>query len=211
MHSSTTAILLLLALFGTGRVACTTAPRTRCENGVQQVLSFTLEKDIRTWSGHDDKFGLTKANFKWDPRGDGKEVTFLFECCCDSYPYGRRNTPEYLCQVKCGKTSKQRDWATVATVLGSVEYRDISPTSGSSLVGSRTTRKLLGVEIKRSSFKPVHLNKGDQFELRTGGGIKSYHREFGDGHHGARIDSLSTVKLGGQKRRGLLQGGNGSS
>jgi len=77
MHSSTTAVLLLLALFGTSIVDA-------CDEHAAQAMAFTLSTDVSTWNGATDMFGLTRHDFHVTLTSPGQYKTELqLDCCCD--------------------------------------------------------------------------------------------------------------------------------
>ena len=93
MHSSTTAVLLLLALFGTSIVDA-------CDEHAAQAMAFTLLTNVSTWNGATDMFGLTKDDFHVTLTPFGTFKTELqLDCCCD--PGQDIGSPASVCETKC--------------------------------------------------------------------------------------------------------------
>ena len=120
MHSSTTAVLLLLALFGTSIVDA-------CDEHAAQAMAFTLSTNVSTWNGATDMFGLTKHDFHVTLTLPGQYKTELqLDCCCDS---GQDiGSPASVCETKCNSPDLNV-WKKETAVINGVEvefdFRDV--------------------------------------------------------------------------------------
>ena len=209
MHSSTTAVLLLLALFGTSIVDA-------CDEHAAQAMAFTLSTDISTWNGATDMFGLTKNNFHVTRTSPGQYKTELqLDCCCDSDQ--NIGSPASVCMTKCGSSPDDLNvWKKETAVINGVkvefDFKDLGPPDPA-LLEMGSAKKRLGNKAKVK--KEQTWDGGHRFETRRKKGISRYHREYGRrSQHGpaARFERAATAPYGREKRRRrLLQNSDGGS
>lgn len=110
MHSWTTAVVMLLAMF------CAVQAKEQCTDHVDQILHFVLNYDINTMIRATSKFKLKKDQFVQDTtkREPGKHVSLHVKCCCDTAPGSSEinGIPTSLCATKCGHGAAKWDQET---------------------------------------------------------------------------------------------------
>ena len=203
MHSSTTAVLLLLALFGTSIVDA-------CDEHAAQAMAFTLSTDISTWNGATDMFGLTRHDFHVTLTSPGQYKTELqLDCCCDS---GQDiGSPASVCETKCNSPDLNV-WKKETAVINGVEvefdFKDLGmPTPALLEMGSAKKRLGKKAKVKKEHIPIPTWDGGHRFQTRRKKGISKYHREYGIIYPKV----LDGAAGGLQRRRRLLQNSNSSS
>ncbi len=219
MHSSTTAVLLLLALFGTSIVDA-------CDEHAAQAMAFTLLTNVSTWNGATDMFGLTKNNFHVTLTPFGTFKTELqLDCCCD--PGQDIGSPASVCETKCNSVDLNV-WKKETAVINGVEvefdFKDLG-VSTPALLEMGSAKKRLGNKAKVKNDNIPTWDGGHRFRTRKKKGIRKYHREYGikyadapagvseSGQAGeATLVAAATPYAGiEQRRRRLLQGSDSGS
>ena len=212
MHSSTTAVLLLLALFGTSIVDA-------CDEHAAQAMAFTLSTNVSTWNGATDMFGLTRHDFHVTLTSPGQYKTELqLDCCCDS---GQNiGSPASVCETKCNSPDLNV-WKNETAVINGVEvefdFKDLGmPTPALLEMGSAKKRLGKKAKVKKEHIPiPKHIpiptwDGGHRFETSRKKGISKYHREYGIKY--PTHTATNRPSVGHQRRRRrLLQNSDGSS
>ncbi len=218
MHSSTTAVLLLLALFGTSIVDA-------CDEHAAQAMAFTLSTNVSTWNGATDMFGLTKRDFHVT-LSEGKFKTELqLNCCCDS---GQDiGSPASVCEIKCNSPPDDVNvWKKERAVINGVEvefdFKDLGmPTPALLEMGSAKKRLGNKAKVKNDRVPIPTWDGGHRFETSKKKGISKYHREYGIKYqytatsntltNEQQVDSDASSVGIEKRRRRLLQNSNGGS